>query len=87
VEQRAGNGQPAQFAAGKLTTAFAQPAVETAIFQQFFQADLSRVAQSGIAARRRQQQVVAQRGAEQMHALRHHAHRLTQGGFAEPDSG
>mgnify|MGYP000225942117 CR=1 FL=1 len=85
VEQRAGNGQSAQFAAGKLASAFAQPAVKSAIFQQFFQAYLLKggAEQSVISLRRRQQQVVAQGGAEQVHALRHYAHCLPQSGFAE----
>ena len=38
---------------------------------------------SVIRFRRRQQQVVAQGGAEQVHALRHYAHCLPQSGFAE----
>ncbi len=44
VEQRAGNGQSAQFAAGELTPAFAQPAVKTTILQQFSRPTFSRVA-------------------------------------------
>lgn len=85
VEQRAGNGQSAQFAAGELTPAFAQPAVKTTILQQFFEAHLLKgsAEMSVIRFRRRQQQVVAQGGAEQVHALRHYAHCLPQSGFAE----
>jgi len=33
VKQGAGDSQPAQLAAGKLTAAFTQPAIQTAIFQ------------------------------------------------------
>jgi hypothetical protein len=83
VQQRARNRQTAQLAAGKLTTAFTQPA-----FSPSSSSSLSRptCSASRIAhhwPRRRQQQVIAQRGAEQMHALRHDADGLAQRGFAE----
>lgn len=67
VEQRAGNGQSAQFAAGELTPAFAQPAVKTTILQQFFETHLLKgsaemsVIRSGAASSRLSRRVALNR--------------------------
>ena len=40
MQQRTRNGQTAQLSAGKLTTAFSQPAVQSFVLKQLLQSDL-----------------------------------------------
>ena len=85
MQQRARNSQTAQFTARELTAAFAQPAVQPVVLKQFLQPDLLQHGAKRIIRGlwRGQQQVIAQGGAKQMHALRNDAHRLAQGLLAE----
>ena len=71
MQQRTGDRQTTQLTAGELTTAFTQPAIQTFVLKQLMQPDLFERGTKCIVrcVRRCQQQVVAQRGAKQMHAL------------------
>ena len=85
MQQRARNRQTTQLTARELTTAFTQPAVQAIVFKQLMQPDLLQHGAEYVISGLRcsQQQVIAQRGAEEMNALRNHADGFAQRLFAE----